>query len=65
MSIIVKAMKRIEAVTCIRFKRINPETGKNWILIMKEASATNCWVSYITQNLKEKDVGNVGKVRKD
>ena len=28
LGIIVKAMKRIEDKTCIRFKRINPEPGK-------------------------------------
>ena len=63
MAIIVKAMKRIEATTCIRFKRINPEPGKKWILIMREASSTTCWANYINQNIKDKDVGSLGKVR--
>ena len=62
MAVIVKAMKRIEATTCIRFKRINPEPGKKWILIMREASATTCWASYINQNIKYLEVGNLGKV---
>ena len=62
MAVIVKAMKRIEATTCIRFKRINPEPGKKWILIMREASSSTCWASYINQNIKEKEVGNLGKV---
>ena len=61
MAIIMKAMKRIEAVTCIKFKRINPESGKKWLLLMKEASATTCYRSYIESNLKDKVVGNIGK----
>ena len=62
MTIIRKAMQRIEAVTCIRFRKINPEPGKKWVLIMREFSASTCWISYIKQNLKDKEVGNLGKV---
>ena len=62
MTIIRKAMQRIEAVTCIRFREINPEPGKKWVLIMREFSASTCWISYIKQNLKDKEVGNLGKV---
>ena len=62
LEIIVKAMKRIEAVTCIRFKRITPEPGKKWLLIMREGTASNCYIDYINANLKDKEVGNLGKV---
>ena len=63
MAIITKAMKRIEAATCIRFRKIIPEPGKKWVLIMREGSASTCWVSYINQNIKDKEVGNLGRVR--
>ena len=63
MAIIIKAMKRIEDKTCIRFNRINPEPGKNWILIMREGTGSTCFTSYIDQNLKDKEVGSLGKVR--
>ena len=65
MDIIRKAMRRIEAATCIRFRRIKPEPGKNWVLIMREGNAKSCWISYINQNLKNKTVGNLGKVMSD
>ena len=45
MAIIMKAMKRIEAVTCIRFKRIMPEPGKQWMLIMREGTSKECYIS--------------------
>ena len=60
--IIIKAMKRIEDVTCIRFHRITPEPGKKWLLLMREGSATDCFIDYINDNLKNKVVGNLGKV---
>jgi len=60
--IIIKAMKRIEANTCIRFKRINPEPGKKWLLMMREGTGSSCLVDYINSNLKDKTVGNLGKV---
>ena len=63
MDIIRKAMKRIEAATCIRFRRINPEPGKKWVLIMREGTDSSCWLSHINQNLKNKTVGNLGMVR--
>ena len=56
-------MKRIESKTCIRFKRIYPEPGKKWIVIMREASATTCYDRYINETLKDRRVGNLGKVR--
>ena len=43
MTIIMKAMKRIEAVTCIRFKRIMPQLGKEWLLIMREGTWSECY----------------------
>ena len=61
MAIIMKAMKRIEAVTCIRFKRIMPEPGKQWMLIMREGTSKECYISYINANLKDKVVGRLGK----
>ena len=62
MEIIIKAMKRIEAVTCIRFKRITPEPGKKWLVIMREANSGACYTDYLTENLKNKEIGNLGKV---
>ena len=62
MAIIVKAMKKIEEQTCIRFKRINPQPGKPWLLIMREARGSTCLTEYINSNLKDKDIGNLGKV---
>ena len=61
MTIIMKAMKRIEAVTCIRFKRIMPEPGKKWLLIMREGTSSQCFISYINDKLKNKVVGKLGK----
>ena len=63
MAIFKKAMMRIESATCIRFKRSNPDPDKKWILIMREGTATTCMVSYINENIKDKEVGNLGKVR--
>ena len=62
MGIIMEANKRIEAVTCIKFQRINPEAGKKWLLLMKEASATPFYRSYIDSNLKNKVVGNLSVI---
>ena len=61
MAIIMKAMKRIEAVTCIRFKRIKPEAGKKWLLLMREGTSSTCHRPYIQSNLKDKVVANIGK----
>ncbi len=63
MAVFEKAMKRIESATCIRFHRINPEPGKKWILIMREGSATTCYASYINENIKGREVRNLGKVK--
>ena len=63
-------MKKIEEKTCIRFHRIDPEPGKDWLLLMREGRArwvngnyqTTCYVDYINQNLKNRNFGDLGKV---
>jgi len=66
MKMIMKSMKRIEEKTCIRFKRINPQKGKPWMLVMREAQVKNgaatCYRSYIESSLKNKEIGNIGKI---
>ena len=63
---IVKAMKRIEEKTCIRFHRIDPTPGKNWLLLMRVGNKVNgekiCHADYIHENLKDKTYGDLGKV---
>ena len=69
---ILKAMKKIEEKTCIRFHRINPEAGKDWLLLMRTGRnelvegrlQSTCYVDYINQNLKNEEFGDLGKVRK-
>jgi len=64
--LIMKAMKRIEESTCIRFKRRNPQKGKPWLLVMREAQVTSsgstCYRSYIESTLKNKEIGTIGKI---
>ena len=63
MDIIVKAMKKIEAATCIRFERIkNPVAGRQWLVIMREGTSSACYINYIKQNLINREIGNAGKV---
>ena len=63
MEIIVKAMKKIEAETCIRFERIkNPVPGRKWLAILTEGRESACYINYIKQNLLDKEIGNLGKV---
>ena len=71
----MKAMKRIEESTCIRFHRIEPIPGKKWLLLMRtgrvektERTATTstediCYAEYLNENLKDKTYGDLGKVR--
>ena len=58
MTVIMKAMKRIEDRTCIRFQRIEPESGKYWVLMMKEGEDGICYREYISQ---DKIIANLGK----
>ena len=66
MKMIMKSMKRIEDKTCIRFKRVNPQKGKPWMLVMREAQVKNgaatCYRSYINTKLKNKEIGSAGKI---
>ena len=63
-------MKKIEEKTCIRFHRINPEPGKDWLLLMRvgRISQVNgngqflCYADYINQNLRNRVFGDLGKV---
>ena len=63
-------MKKIEEKTCIRFHRINPEPGKDWLLLMRvgRRSQVNgnwqsmCYADYINQNLRNQNFGDLGKV---
>ena len=63
---VMKSMKRIEADTCIRFKRRTPAKGKPFLLVMREATVSNgqatCQKDYINSNLKNKEIGAVGKI---
>ena len=60
---ILKAMKKIEEKTCIRFHRIDPEPGKDWLLLMRVGRAgSTCYADYINQNLKNRNFGDLGKV---
>ena len=64
---VMKSMKRIEEATCIRFKRRNPEKGKPWLLVMREAQVdkngqATCSRSYIESTLKNKEIGSIGKI---
>jgi len=65
-NIIEKSMKRIEAVTCIRFKRRTPQKGKPFMMVMREATSKNgvntCHKSYLTNTLAQKEIGTIGKV---
>ena len=59
---IMKSLKRIEEKTCIRFKRVDPDKNKPWLLMMREASSTGtCYKSYIDSTLKNKIIGKAGK----
>merc|ERR1711892_1120243 len=65
--LVMKSMKRIEADTCIRFKRRNPVKGKPFLLAMREATISDdgqatCQRSYIDSKLKNKDIGGAGKI---
>ena len=51
-------MKRIEDRTYIRFQRIEPESGKYWVLMMKEGEDGICYREYISQ---DKIIANLGK----
>ena len=65
-NIIEKSMKRIEAVTCIRFKRRTPQKGKPFLMVMREGTEKNgvktCHKSYLTDTLAQKEIGTIGKV---
>merc|ERR1719268_185349 len=66
MKLVMKSMKRIEAKTCIRFKRQKPVKGKPFMLVMKEAQVVNgnptCQRDYIKSNLASKDIAGAGKI---
>ena len=64
---VMKSMKRIEAATCIRFKRRNPVKGKPFLLVMREATfdkngQATCQRNYINSNLKNKNINGAGKI---
>merc|ERR1719312_2424316 len=58
----LKAMKRIEDTTCIRFRNVKPQPGKPWLLLMREGSGSQCYIDYINRNLASKEIGNLGRV---
>jgi len=70
LSSILKSMKKIEEKTCIRFHLINPEPGKDWLLLMRNGRKSQvngnwqsiCYADYINQNLRNQNFGDLGKV---
>ena len=57
-------MDQIEAATCIKFKKINPQPGNKWVLFLREGGTTSntCEIKYIKDNLADKNFGNLGKI---
>ena len=63
MAVIVKAMKEIEAETCITFQHVTPTQGKPWVLIMREGrkEPKECYAEYIKESLGSKTIGDLGQ----
>ena len=63
MAVIVKAMKEIEAETCITFQHVAPTLGKPWVLIMREGrkEPKECYAEYIKESLGSKTIGDLGQ----
>ena len=58
-------MDQIEAVTCIRFEKINPQPGNKWVLFLREGATSGaCNIKYIKDNLADKNItyNNLGKI---
>jgi len=63
MNIKRRAMEQIEAVTCIRFEKINPQPGNKWVLFLREGATSGaCNIKYIKDNLADKNIRNLGKI---
>ena len=60
--VIMKAMRKIEDMTCIRFKRVKPEPDQNWLLLMKEGDGHQCYISYIERTLSNKNIKGLGQI---
>ena len=46
-------MDQIEAVTCIRFEKINPQPGNKWVLFLREGATSGaCNIKYIKDMIK-------------
>ena len=53
-------MDQIEAVTCIRFEKINPQPGNKWVLFLREGATSGaCNIKYIKDNLADKNIRNL------
>jgi len=62
MAVIMKAMRKIEDETCIRFKRVKPQPGQNWLMLMREGDGHHCYRSYIKEILSNKNINGLGKL---
>jgi len=62
--IVMKAMKQIEAATCIKFKRVTPTKGQDWLLVMRDATtgSLTCQINYIRENLVGKNIKGLGDI---
>merc|ERR1719318_2177626 len=59
---VMKAMKAIEAVSCVRFNLVKPQKDSNWLLVSRESRYPDrtCMINYIKQNLVGRNVANLG-----
>jgi len=65
LNVLLKAMKQIEAATCIKFKqKVKPTKGQDWLLVMREATSGSltCQISYIKQNLVGRNIDGLGNI---
>ena len=63
MAVVRKAMKEIEAKTCIKFQHVVPTKGKPWVLIMRDGrqEPKECYAEYIKESLGSKTIGDLGQ----
>ena len=62
MEVMIKAMKAIMEVTCIRFQEVIPEPNKKWLMFMKEGTSRICHRNYIKTSLQHVEVHNLGQI---
>jgi len=62
LAVIMRAMRKIEDMTCIRFKRVKPKPDQNWLLLMKEGDGHQCYISHIQHTLSNKNINGLGQI---